>query len=153
FLENAKSNTDNRIRKRRQGDNCFYEHIMTEYPRSLNRKQYLGDGVERRLQITAREYLVLFQTRDKYRTTLKKFRQCFIWQGQYMIIDTFLNVKGGFSVLYLDPNCKVEEMKFPESFQIDREVTNVKEYTSYEVSKLKPHPFRFKSRDSFAQTG
>lgn len=142
FLASADKNSEVRIRKRGQRGNFFYEHVVTTYPRSLDDKEYHGDGIEKKKQISAREYISLLESRDKSRCTLEKCRQAFIWQGRFLFIDTFLNVKGGFSIIYLPSNVHIEDLKLPEGIEVEMDVTDVREYSSYEVSKLQPHPYK-----------
>jgi hypothetical protein len=54
-------------------------------------------------QITAREYIELLEQRDKDKKVIKKLRQCFIYEQQYFMVDTFLNVKGfPFSIMRIE---------------------------------------------------
>lgn len=135
FLPARDDKTENRIRKRGQKGSFFYEQAINSYPRSLDGSEYQGDGVERKKQITAREYLTLMETKDKERKTIEKVRQGFLWQGKYLFIDSFLNVDEPYSLIYLDATVDVKTLQFPEGIEVVKDVTNEKEYTSYVVSK------------------
>jgi Signal recognition particle GTPase len=131
-------NVESKIRKRGQQGVYFYQLYTTSYPRDVDtgENDWKNDGVEVKKQITGRDYLDLYEMRDPTRITLKKVRRCFFWNGQFMFIDTFLNVKGGFSLLFVTKGEKIEDLKLPTTFQIEREVSNEKEYSSYELAKI-----------------
>ena len=78
---------ENFLRKTGKNDSFTYSHEMRSYNR--------GERIEKRRQISAREYIELYeQTRCPKRKSLKKTRQCFIYEQQYFIVETFLNVDG-----------------------------------------------------------
>lgn len=137
FLPASDEKTENRIRKRGQKGSYFYEHAILTYPRSLKENEYQGDGVERKKQVTAREYLTLLESRDKDRITIEKVRQSFLWEGRFLFIDSFLNVNSPYSIIYLDASVDVSTLKFPEGVEIEKDVTNDKEYSSFQVSLQK----------------
>jgi len=142
FLVSADKNSEVRLRKRGQRGNYFYEHTTTTYPRAVDDAEYKGDGIEKKKQISAREYISLLESRDKTRNTLEKLRQAFLWDGKFLFIDTFLNVKGGFSIIYLDTNIQVDQLKLPEGIEIEMDTTDSRDYHSYEVAKLPTHPYK-----------
>lgn len=45
-------------------------------------EDFVDDGIERKRQISAREYLALIEERDPNRQTLLKYRQCFIYEEE-----------------------------------------------------------------------
>jgi hypothetical protein len=45
-------------------------------------QDFVDDGIERKRQITAREYLLLYEEKDPKRKTLVKCRQCFIYKEE-----------------------------------------------------------------------
>mmetsp|Transcript_14513 Transcript_14513/g.12320 ORF Transcript_14513/g.12320 Transcript_14513/m.12320 type:complete len:194 (-) Transcript_14513:97-678(-) len=135
FLPASNDKTENRIRKRGQKGSYFYEQAILTYPRSLEQDDYQGDAVERKKQVTAREYLTLMESKDKERSTLEKVRQSFLWEGRYLFIDSFLNVKNPYSIIYLDASVEVSKLNFPEGIELEKDVTNEKQYTSFVVSK------------------
>jgi len=62
YLTNAKSNIEEKIRKRGKVDNFSYTHSMTVYDYDfVNANAYRNDGIETKKKITAREYLFLLE--------------------------------------------------------------------------------------------
>jgi hypothetical protein len=62
-----------------------------------------GERIEKRRQISAREYIELIeQSRCPNKKALKKVRQCFIFESQYFLVETFLNVDGQPSFLRIE---------------------------------------------------
>ena len=55
---------------------------------------------------------------------MKKVRQCFIYEQQYFMVDTFLNVDGTPSILRIETTKEAQEIKIPPFVKILREVTN-----------------------------
>jgi hypothetical protein len=52
------------------------------------------ERIVKKRQITAREFIELLEQKDPGKKVIKKLRQCFIYDQQYFMVDTFLNVKG-----------------------------------------------------------
>ena len=63
-------------------------------------------------------------------------RQCFIYKNQYFILNTYLNVKNGISVLRIDNNRILDEIELPSNVSILRDVTNDPGYSTYIMSKV-----------------
>jgi len=137
YLENSSTRVEEKIRKRGQKDSCSYTQSLTIYGYDfVNAQLYKNDGIETKKQITAREYLFLTERRDKSRVTLEKFRQCFLWEGQHYFIDTFMNVGGGFSLLMIEKNIDVQKLNLPPFIKIKKDVTDLREASSYELAKV-----------------
>ncbi len=77
---------DNVVRKIGKNDSFIYYHET-----KLMQNQ---ERIVKKRQITAREYIELLEQKDPASKVIKKLRQCFIYDQQYFMVDTFLNVKG-----------------------------------------------------------
>ena len=76
---------ENFIRKIGKNDVYSYSHEMRTF--------HDGQRIEKKRQISAREYIELFESsRDPLRKILKKTRQCFIHDHNYFLVETFHNV-------------------------------------------------------------
>jgi hypothetical protein len=73
------------------------------------------------------------QNKDNSRNTVKRILQCFIYEDNYMILDTFLNIKFKGSLLRVDTKKKLEEIAFPEFIQV---ISNVQDDPGYATHKL-----------------
>jgi thymidylate kinase len=137
FLESSSGKVEEKIRRRGQRDSYSYNQSLTIYNYDFkNAKHYKNDGIETKKQITAREYLFLLERKDKARVTLEKYRQCFNYEGQHYFIDTFLNVGGGFSLLMIEKNIDVQKLNLPPFIKIKKEVTDLREASSWELAKI-----------------
>ena len=61
---------------------------------------------------------------------LKKVRQCFIYEQQYFMVDTFCNVDGAPSLLRIDTTKQEKEIKIPPFVKVLKEVTADRFYSS-----------------------
>ena len=133
YIEDSflKSNSSRivKIQKRGQSGSYIYTHSIRE---KLGAEEYAVN----KCQITAREYIILEQTKDVARKTIKRMRQCFIYKNQYFILNTYLNVKNGISVLRIDNNRILDEIELPSNVSILRDVTNDPGYSTYIMSKV-----------------
>ena len=138
FLESNKPNVEVKVRKRGQNGSYFYQLYTTTYPRDadIGKEDWQNDGNEVKKQISPQEYLTLLATKDKQRDTLQKVRKSFFWKGHYIFIDTFLNCNGGFSLLFCDKALTMSDLKLPSTITVDREVSQDKEYSSYNLAKI-----------------
>ena len=50
------------------------------------------ERIQKKRQLTAREYIEMLDQAARGFVKLKKFRQCFIYMGQYFMVETLLNV-------------------------------------------------------------
>ena len=128
FLE-SKHGEINKIQKRGQSGSFIYTHSI---------RTRLGDDeyAVNKCQITAREYLILGSNKDIKRKVVKRLRQCFIYENHYIMINTYLNVKGGVSVLRLDSNKAISDIQIPDMISIIRDVTDDPGYSTYIMSKI-----------------
>ena len=66
-------------------DSYIYVYSTTVYEKPISEmtdEEFKYDGIQRKRQISAREYLSLYEERDPNRKTLSKMRQCFIYNEQ-----------------------------------------------------------------------
>lgn len=93
--------------------------------------------IVKKRQISAREYIELLESqRDPTTKLLKKFRQCFIYEKQYFMVDTFMNVEGAPSLLRIETTKEQKDLKIPPFVKVLREVTNNNKYASSTMAKL-----------------
>lgn len=118
------------IRKRCQNDKYLYERFEIV----VNEK---GERFELRKNITGREFITFSQSANLERKPVEKTRTSFIWQNQMLFIDTYFDFKGGFSVIYLSEDKKIEEFKLPHTLEVEKDVTDDPEYTTLGLAKSK----------------
>lgn len=128
FLQ-SKSGEVAKIQKRGQSGSFIYTH-------SIWRKVDDDEYSVNKCQITAREYILLGGSRDVSRKTVKRLRQCFIIDSQYYMLNTYLNVKDGISVLRVEHHKNIEEIVVPEGIHIIRSVEKDPGYSTYIMSKI-----------------
>lgn len=61
-----------------------------------------GEQIQKKKQITAREYIELLELKDPSRKQIRKIRQCFIYESQYFMVECFTNVDGTPSILRIE---------------------------------------------------
>lgn len=122
-------------------DSYTYIYSVTSYNVSrevITDHEFKNDGIERKRQVSAREFVALTEERDLRRKTLEKLRQCFIYEeelillhasclitnsNRYFFIDTFTNVKEEFSLLNIEANRDINSIRMPPFIKIDKDVT------------------------------
>ena len=125
-----KTSDDNvaKIQKRGQSGSYIYNHCT-------KKNNDFDDYCVNKCQITAREYIFLRENKDVSRKTVKRVRQCFIYHSNYFMIDTYLNVKQGVSVLRTDV-LDLSSLKLPPEISIVRDVSDDPGYSTYIMSKI-----------------
>lgn len=92
--------------------------------------------IEKKRQISAREYINLLASADDSLKVLRKKRQCFLYLKTYMILDTYINIDGCPSLLkILNENENNKEVKIPPLLDVVRDVTDTKEYSNYLMAR------------------
>jgi hypothetical protein len=61
-----------------------------------------GEKIQRKRQITAREYIQKLEERDKKKQDVNKIRQCFIYESKYFMVETFQNIEPCPSILRVE---------------------------------------------------
>ena len=85
-------------------------------------------------QISAREYIEMLDQAASGFIRLQIFRQCFIFEQQYMMVDTYLNVDQQVSLLRIETSKEQSELKIPSFVKILKEVTKDDHYASSSIA-------------------
>lgn len=94
------------------------------------------DGSETKRQISSREFKSLLPHRDPNRGTVCINRQCFLYNGNYFVIDTVHNVE--LPVQLLRCHCDEEEtdsLEIPKWLVVEQEVTGDKDWSMHTLSE------------------
>lgn len=67
---------------------------------------------------------------------LKKLRQCFIYEQQYFMVETFCNVDGAPSLLRIETTKEGKEIKIPPFVKVLKDVTEDSQYASSTFAKM-----------------
>ena len=130
LMLSSEEQIDNVVRKIGKNDSFIYYHetkVMQNQERIVKKRQ-----------ITAREYIELLEQKDRDKKVIKKLRQCFIYEQQYFMVDTFLNVKGfPFSIMRIETTKEAQQIKIPPFVWVLREVTEEDVYETRQISDLK----------------
>ena len=130
LMLSSEEQIDNVVRKIGKNDSFIYYH-ETKVMQNQER-------IVRKRQITAREYIELLEQKDRDKKVIKKLRQCFIYEQQYFMVDTFLNVKGfPFSIMRIETTKEAQQIKIPPFVWVLREVTEEDVYETRQISDLK----------------
>lgn len=68
------------------------------------------------------------------RKILQKTRQCFIFESQYYMVETFLNIDGQPSLLRVETTKDQKALKIPSFIEIIRDVTHDGNYTGFKLA-------------------
>lgn len=75
---------------------------------------------------------------------IKKLRQCFIWELQYFMVETLMNVDGTPSILRIETSKEAEDIKIPPFVTVMREVT---EDSHYETRTMAAQAYNMPEED------
>jgi len=95
-----------------------------------------GEKIQKKKQITAREYIELLENKDTSRRQIRKIRQCFIYERQYFMVECFTNVDGNPSILRIESTGEAQKIQIPPILQVLREVTNEEFYETRFMADL-----------------
>ena len=115
FLMATKEGTESFVRKIGKNDSYIYNHEVRLYQNN--------ERILKKRQISAREYIEMLDQKATGFRELKKFRQCFIYEQQYFIVETFLNCDNQPSLLRIETSKEQSELKIPSFVKILKEVT------------------------------
>ena len=73
-------------------------------------------------------YESLLQQADPYRSSIRKQRRSFIWQGQYFELDTYLEPVSNLMILETKGKSCHEDIKFPPFLRVKEDITGNKAY-------------------------
>lgn len=110
---------------RKRGSGSFYTFVH---------KIRRGEAETKR-QITNREFLSLLAHCDPQRRTVKIRRRCFLYNGNYFVLDCITNLEPCISMLRCHFDEGEEDPGLPEWVHVDKEVTGEKDYTIHKLSK------------------
>ena len=128
FLKTTGDRDENFLRKAGKNDSFTYSHETRTY--------HATGRIEKKRQISAREYIEMIeQYKDQSKRVLKKSRQCFIYDQQYYLVETFLNVDNQPSLLRVETTKEQKELQIPSFLDVIREVTHDKEYISSNMAQ------------------
>ena len=101
------------------------------------KEQMLEDGKRKTESniISSREYVRYLTKKDESRNTVTRELQCFVWGDDYMILDTFCNVRKGVTLLRIDTNKTTKELDFPKFIEIVRDVKDDPGYSTHNLAK------------------
>jgi hypothetical protein len=123
----ADEQIDNVVRKIGKNDSFIYYHET--------KLMWNQERIVKKRQITAREYIELLEQKDSAKKVIKKLRQCFIYDQQYFMVDTFLNHKNfQFSILRIETTREAQQIKIPPFVKVLREVTEEEIYETRMIS-------------------
>lgn len=94
------------------------------------------DDRETKRQISGREFRSFLPHRDPDRRTVSMRRQCFLYGGNYFVMDSVTNVEP--PVKLLRCHCDEEEtdiLELPKWLTVEREVTGLKDWSMYTLSE------------------
>ncbi|MBO7466002.1 MAG: AAA family ATPase [Bacteroidales bacterium] len=118
-----------RIRKRGRNGNYVYFHTS-------KRTVSAGRRVEVERQISSGEYAELKRSADPDKQTIRKIRNCFVYDNQYFELDTFLEPKLPHSLLELEGS-PYAHIHFPPFLKVVAEVTSDENYNNSRIADKK----------------
>lgn len=129
------SSDDSTTRIRRRGNSNSFVHSITQQKAILD-----GQRVEIRRTIPHKEYEIFMSQRDQTHCPIIKNRWCFIWKERYYQIDRFNSPSPGLVLLeaYIVPskNTHQDNHELPSFLEIERDVTDDKSYSMFNLSKI-----------------
>lgn len=111
-----------------KNDSYTYSHEM--------RLSLKGEKIQKKRQITAREYIQLLDSRDISKTQVKKIKQCFIFESKYFMLETFMNIEPNVSILRVETTMQSASKKLPPYLKIVREVTGEQDYETWNMANM-----------------
>lgn len=97
--------------------------------------------IEERRSLSAREYDALSKLEDSTREKVLKKRRYFLYKNLSFQLDTYQSPRDGLTMLeaYLPKDQTEYQSLLPEFVEIDREVTNLPEYSMYNIAAKPIH--------------
>lgn len=122
-----------RIRKRTHRESSTYYKTRK---RTIS-GAFSGKREEVEEKIDEQTYLNMMYYKNPKTSVVKKTRYCFIHKHQYFELDAFLEPTDakGLLILEIELMEENEPVLLPDFLKIEKEVTGVKKYTNYEISK------------------
>lgn len=119
-----------RVRRRGQDGANIYFH-------TIKRKLSGSKRTEIERQITPREYVELLKRKDPSTVTIHKTRCCFVWEGQYFELDSFIQPHPKLQLLEAELDEGQTRVPLPPFITIERDVTEDPNYTNRALASAK----------------
>lgn len=103
------------------------------YTQTTKMRRGPGSAVEKERRVTPREYVTLLSSKDPERDTIHKDRMCFVWEGQYVELDTFRDLP--LQIMEVEVEDLSKDIAFPPFVEILDEITGVGAYSNYNLAK------------------
>lgn len=114
------------ILRKRGKEGHFYYNTESRYI-------WEGQRIQKKRQITAREYMEMMQMKDPQFVTIEKERTSFIWNNTHYLLETYLNIHGQPTILRIETS--KEEIKFPPFIEIIRDVSECDSFFSRNMAR------------------
>ena len=95
-----------------------------------------NEKIQKKKQITAREYIELLETRDSSKKQVRKIRQCFIHERNYYMVESYANIDGCPSILRIETTVEGQKIVVPDFIQVLRDVTNDQFYDTVNMADI-----------------
>ena len=103
-----------------KGDSFIYTMITYQYKDDQK--------ISKKKQITAREYIEYIEQKDPFKKQVKKTEKCFIYKGQYFLVQSFININGKPNILRIETTGDETKIDIPPFVRVLKEVTDDKNY-------------------------
>jgi len=128
FLKTA-DGTEAKVRRRGQNGSFVYMHSI-RYPKKN------GQRVERKRQISGREYVNLVSSlADSSLKPVKKRRACFVYNTQSYVLDTLIEPVNGPTFLRIEAENITQQVDIPPFLELVKEVTGHADFSSLRIAK------------------
>jgi CYTH domain-containing protein/predicted ATPase len=116
-----------RVRNRRADGASTYTHTVKRDITPVVRKEF-------ETPISGDEYIERLNQADKSRETVIKERRCFLWEGQYFELDTFISPHPGLQLLEVELDTPEGTVSLPPFIPVAKDVTLDRAYTNYRLA-------------------
>lgn len=97
-----------------------------------------GSSIEKERRISPREYLEYLAQADRERAPVRKERTYFVWEGQYIELDQFLDAD--LQILEVEVPHMHHPVELPPFVTVHKEITSDRAYSNYALSKSLARP-------------
>lgn len=95
-----------------------------------------NERIQKKKQISGREYIELLETRDPSKKQIRKIRQCFIHERSYFLVESYANVDGQPSILRIETTTEGQKYEIPPFLQVLKEVTDDPYYDTINMADI-----------------
>lgn len=78
----------------------------------------------------------MLDMKDDTKRQVRKIRQCFIYERQYFMVESFTNVDGTPSILRIETTGEGQKIKIPPFLKVLRDVTDEVQYKTKSMASL-----------------